>query len=723
MIIKRPGSSAHTKLASNARHATIDEPTPVWSSLQAIEPLYERDFSADLPLIAPTTVDPATGATSSVYVGSNRQSACSDTSPISLPVDSMPSTLPEAKLETSTIVVQSDPVMPSPPLTSDAALASTIENAALLPTAGSPTLTVAGCEGDEEEVEEEGQLENTSVRLEDNIEDEEIDGDLTIEAESGEWDDEVPPSPPSPPSTPSSSPLRVAYEPKESGGDQEVSRSSPVLAAVQLHTTVEVEVTITEEVEAVVWQSISTTHDINHDQEDTNTAVEFTERDDRIVEEPHSASSDKVVQTPVDKANNTSPVSEAEEEISPEQETIPSPDQTGSPLLEAGIAGTDQSYGVILGEEDLERTPKEGSEGSSGEDGVGASEDGNITDLGVDEDWDDSGEEIAEEEEKSLDIVDEADEDVSKGAGGEDDVPESSRMSVTGDVSVETDVPTLPPFMDDRRETLEEDQPETTVHSTLCHAGGEDAVAEVEASTETTSGPADQIVEELSLDRPVVAKKAGERIIIKIVDRGRVIKLEPDAELEEQEEVFPSATPRVHSTTLTLEPDQASSQPEENSQSQTPARSTHSDAQPIPSPITPSIYPALSSEIPSKSTSVPIAPSSTSASTQDVPETPVQRHSETIHTLEAMLQRRNSSTSSIAGTSRHKPSRLSNEVLPSPPHNRNLPRRSLGAELRNALLAEGAEGMDREGLTSVVEVSSLDPKAAARAAAILKLVS
>ena len=87
--------------------------------------------------------------------------------------------------------------------------------------------------------------------------------------------------------------------------------------------------------------------------------------------------------------------------------------------------------------------------------------------------------------------------------------------------------------------------------------------------------------------------------------------------------------------------------------------------------------------------------------------------------LEAMLPRR---TSSGPG-SVHVPSRLSQETtLVAEASRKSRPTRTLQDELSSATANDGDEQGD-ESIQSVVEVSSLDPRAAARAAAILKLVS
>lgn len=96
--------------------------------------------------------------------------------------------------------------------------------------------------------------------------------------------------------------------------------------------------------------------------------------------------------------------------------------------------------------------------------------------------------------------------------------------------------------------------------------------------------------------------------------------------------------------------------------------------------------------------------------------------------VEAMLIRRHSASSSIST----RPSKLSLVAAAAPHENSAETRpsasrmgrsqRSLGDEIASATATEVEEDVGNDSFKSVVEVSSLDPRAAARAAAILKMV-
>ncbi|WWD00810.1 hypothetical protein V866_007747 [Kwoniella sp. B9012] len=226
-----------------------------------------------------------------------------------------------------------------------------------------------------------------------------------------------------------------------------------------------------------------------------------------------------------------------------------------------------------------------------------------------------------------------------------------------------------------------------------------------------------------------------ERIVLRLVERG-MIKLEPESDSEDvvQDVPFESDIPPVVRQSSPSAPRERPCTPSRGP-SEIRARST--TRSPIAGPSTPSVYPALpTTQLNVESSTPKTAPppsvfQSANSTTQ----------AEGFTSLEHMLSQR-------VGTSKLSqqivPSSPSSEEASSPAHQQrssppNLvnreegeesvvirkPRRSLHDELAavSASVADDDhfDGEGDDSFKSVVEVSSLDPKAAARAAAILKL--
>nr|XP_018265263.1 uncharacterized protein I303_01623 [Kwoniella dejecticola CBS 10117]OBR87421.1 hypothetical protein I303_01623 [Kwoniella dejecticola CBS 10117] len=237
-----------------------------------------------------------------------------------------------------------------------------------------------------------------------------------------------------------------------------------------------------------------------------------------------------------------------------------------------------------------------------------------------------------------------------------------------------------------------------------------------------------------------------ERIVLKLVERG-IIKLEPGSdcgnvsETENDEEVTTNELDRP----IEAEND-ASSANRREIRSPAQTRSPVSTCTSFARPSTPSIYPVLPSAV---SSTPKTAPPPAVSSTPKTAPPPALRYPHAQLMPEAMTDMERTLSYRF-----HK-SKLSKEVLPSsspaasspenPAHSADLdpvsneeddedqaqdrsivvrkPRKSLHDELAAVASRPDAEGSFEgdQSFRSVVEVSSLDPKAAARAAAILKL--
>lgn len=266
-----------------------------------------------------------------------------------------------------------------------------------------------------------------------------------------------------------------------------------------------------------------------------------------------------------------------------------------------------------------------------------------------------------------------------------------------------------------------------------------------------------------------VPRPAGEKIVLKVINRG-IVKIEPDSPQSDLDE-RPCTPSRSRQSSCTGRDDPLStSQPvgtdplPSRSQPSSPARGTTSLYPLSPTGI---VHPSHSSRSYSQdgareargacpSTKQPERNSAASQTVEHTsvatpsPAPPVLRRLSSHDPqgpskLESMLLRHSSSSSRA-------PSRLSQQVVPSPdsspahpvpsPQSQNVPsssqaddsdqcvcirkvtRQSLGEELSRSTASANRSllGDNDESITSVVEVSSLDPRAAARAAAILKMV-
>jgi hypothetical protein len=213
---------------------------------------------------------------------------------------------------------------------------------------------------------------------------------------------------------------------------------------------------------------------------------------------------------------------------------------------------------------------------------------------------------------------------------------------------------------------------------------------EAQSSDEEEDEQEDEAAQE-ELEEDIPASPAPVKIVLKLINRG-IVKIEPPTSPARANEADAS---EVRSTTPAYDPPQPI----------VAAPVTRS-----PAPVVSTLYPAL----PTTPITAPLSPlvSTTPLGTPPARQrspAPQQRlpHSSDYNTLQA-------------GPSTRPRSRLSRQVPDSPEQEegdsiRVRTPRSLGLELEDA---EADNSM-----RSVVEVSSLDPKAAARAAAILKLVS
>ncbi|WVQ79870.1 hypothetical protein IAT38_001970 [Cryptococcus sp. DSM 104549] len=274
-------------------------------------------------------------------------------------------------------------------------------------------------------------------------------------------------------------------------------------------------------------------------------------------------------------------------------------------------------------------------------------------------------------------------------------------------------------------------------------------------------------------------KEVGEKIIIKLVDIG-ILKVEPDlegeeisvesaqvnegtslesAQAEDDEEELQGDSQR--SLAAELSPDSDAHRSPSPPPAEAPATPAQASTTPPAGPTTPLVYPSLA-HIPSPLFLAPAAPPTATVSTSsafrveqffpapatssaDAPSSviaPQRGHasasgSSTSHSvLENMLAKRQAPHSKLSqqvlpssspAPSHHvdeeeeteDPVRSDTEVSPEPEADRSVRVRKPRKSLRDELAAAMCDGDESFG--SVVEVTSLDPRAAARAAAILRL--
>ena len=249
------------------------------------------------------------------------------------------------------------------------------------------------------------------------------------------------------------------------------------------------------------------------------------------------------------------------------------------------------------------------------------------------------------------------------------------------------------------------------------------------------------------------------RIVIKVVDRG-TIKIEPEQSSVEKTHHISALEPEAPESSssnglaLQLREVQVLTKPTVSPAVETsmvtlnPASDLAPSFAPSGSSVTASdsataLYPCLPTPV---TATVNVSSRSLTGTTTQAPSRQPSVHrfanaasSTGVSAVEAMLHRRLSNSSSVSNTSRG-PSHLSGQVPQRPqPESTSLvrtevsvehctlvrppltSRQSLGEELASALATEPLDGDD--SFRSVVEVSSLDPRAAARAAAILKMAS
>ncbi len=254
---------------------------------------------------------------------------------------------------------------------------------------------------------------------------------------------------------------------------------------------------------------------------------------------------------------------------------------------------------------------------------------------------------------------------------------EKSQADHTGDISIEAE-------SDDW--SLSEPSGERSIVE--AHQGQPGSLQDSEYMSDEKSDQSDgdqSSSEDEDHEEPLPAE-SGEKIVIRVINRG-VVKIE-----DEQVAVclgLPNELP-VHASLREL-----------------PSTSLYPSLSTLPTLPT---EPVLSQPLPS--------PSPPIALTSEHAQPRVQRYGNA-SAIEAMLGPRNSSSSSSV----RPPSRLSQEVTTaSTEDGPSRSRMSLRDELAFAIATERDNEGD-ESMRSVVEVSSLDPRAAARAAAILKLVS
>jgi hypothetical protein len=219
---------------------------------------------------------------------------------------------------------------------------------------------------------------------------------------------------------------------------------------------------------------------------------------------------------------------------------------------------------------------------------------------------------------------------------------------------------------------------------------GESTDSEEAPSTDDEEQEHEDAREELEENIP--ASPAPVKIVLKLINRG-IVKIEPPTSPVRANQMDSEA--EVRSTTPAYDP---------------PQPIVAAPAAGSPAPVISTLYPAL----PTTPTTAPLSPL---VSTTPLGTPPTRQRSPA---PQQSLPRSSDYSSLQAGPSTRPRSRLSRQIPDSPEQEesdsiRIRTPRSLGLELEDA----DADNSMR----SVVEVSSLDPKAAARAAAILKLVS
>ncbi len=249
---------------------------------------------------------------------------------------------------------------------------------------------------------------------------------------------------------------------------------------------------------------------------------------------------------------------------------------------------------------------------------------------------------------------------------------------------------------EDAEGSEEEEGQESNVIAPIPTFTDERNAAEEGESTDSEEAPSsddeqeDETAQE-ELEEDIPASPAPVKIVLKLINRG-IVKIEPPASPARANEADAS---ELRSTTPAYDPPQ-------------PIVAAPMTRSPAPEATT--VYPAL----PTTPITAPLSPL---VSTTPLGTPPAKQRSPA---LQQSLPQSSDYSTLQAGPSTRPRSRLSRQIPASPEQEesdsiRVRTPRSLGLELEDA---EADNSM-----RSVVEVSSLDPKAAARAAAILKLVS
>ncbi|WVW78224.1 hypothetical protein I302_100176 [Kwoniella bestiolae CBS 10118] len=314
------------------------------------------------------------------------------------------------------------------------------------------------------------------------------------------------------------------------------------------------------------------------------------------------------------------------------------------------------------------------------------------------------------------------------------DMEEEENSSV-GDITVEADnsawnlsteeyeIP-LKDESDGEVEEQEEDNesfaPDENIHQQAEATEEDDSPANEAANQQTAE-------EEENQDSPEPIE-VPERIVLRLVESG-IIKLEPesDAEVVVENVPFESDIPPVLNNNATSASSPIHDRPSTPSLSANELRERSITRSPAPvsiaGPSTPSVYPALPvvHAQPESSTPKTAPPPSSLRYANSTPQGLTSQKSGTSKLSQQILPSSPSTEQASSPAQHSSPPRRACQQQSDESVIIRKPRRSLHDELATAAADDDNSFEGDESFRSVVEVSSLDPKAAARAAAILKL--